>query len=180
MRILPRSAIPILVLLAVGACGGSSVESSPSDSPPPGSESPSARGDEPKCQAEDHRSLPAWVPADLLLPAGTYFTKPVAAQGGYSEGLFIVPMSTSDFAKFVLEEWPKSGFHLGRGDAESGEAEDEFAKGSGAGAFKVQDRYCRPRSSTMLLIWTDDRSQVGTPGTEGGSPLPGTDESPAP
>jgi predicted small lipoprotein YifL len=180
MPVLLRSATSLIVLLALSGCGRNSTESPPFDAPSAASESPSVTGNEQKCPAEDHGSLPTWVPADLPLPAGTYFTKPIASQGGYSQGLFVVPLSTSDFAKFVLDSWPKAGYHLGTGDAEVGEAEDQFAKGSGIGAFKVQDRYCKPISSTMLLIWAEDRSKVGTPGTEGGSPLPDAGESPSP
>jgi hypothetical protein len=88
-------------------------------------------------------------------------------------------MSTTDFVKYVLDAWPKTGYHFGPGDAETGEAEDEFTKCSGVGAFKAQDCYCRDPSSTLLLIWTKGRSHVGNPDTEGGSPLPGADESPS-
>jgi len=180
MSVLPRSAISTLVFLTLTACGNGSVDSAKTSTTPSDSDSPSASSNAPKCPQQGDHPLPGWVPADLPLPTGTSFTKPVAAQGGYSEGLFVVPMSTSDFAKFVLKAWPQAGYHLGRGDAESGEAEDQFAKGSGVGAFKVQDRYCRDPSSIMLLIWANDRARVGVPGTEGGSPLPGREESPSP
>ena len=185
MRFLRFSVASICLALALAACSKGTPRSTASPSAsisptafPSGSPSP-LRG-LPKCQQEKRLAMPDWVPQDLPLPANTYFTKPIAAQGGYEEGLFVVPLSTPDIAKFVLSQWPKAGYQLGRGDAETGEVEDQFAKDPGIGAFKAQDAYCRDPHSIMLLIWAKDRSKIGLPTTGGGSPLPGATSSPSP
>src|SRR2546421_2258429 len=189
MRFLRRSAFFLGLLLVLGAgCGKGSPGStgqtvSPSASPtafPKGTVTPSPLTNLPKCKKQKKLAMPAWVPKDLPLPDGTFFTSRITGQGGYHEGLFVLPLSTVDIAKLVLKKWPKAGYMLGRGDAEPGEVEDQFAKYPGIGAFKAQDAYCKDPYSITLLIWAKDRSKIGVTGTSGGSPLPGASSSPSP
>ena len=187
MRFLRFSALSLALVAVLGACSksapGSTASPAFSVTPtafPRGSITPSPLTNLPKCAKEKRLSMPTWVPKDLPLPPGTFFTKPIAGQGGYNEGLFVIPLSTSDIAKFVLSKWQKAGYQWGRGDAEPGEVEDQFAKYPGIGAFKAQDAYCRDPYSITLLIWAPDRSKIGMPTTGGGSPLPGASSSPTP
>jgi len=168
------------VLAACGSGPGSTDTPTPTPRAisPSGSATPLTKL--PKCQKQQHRPIPDWVPQDLPLPDGTYFTRTIAGQGGYSEGLFVVPLHTTDIAKYVLKKWPEAGYTLGRGDAEPGEVEDQFAKSPGIGAFKAQDAFCKDPYSIMLLIWAPDRSKIGSTGTSGGSPLPGATPSASP
>ncbi|MDX6587625.1 MAG: hypothetical protein QOI31_2098, partial [Solirubrobacterales bacterium] len=99
--------------------------------------------------------MPEWVPSDLPLPEGTYATALRPATAGYEQGFFVIPGDTTlpDFTRLVVEEWPKSGYELGRGDSEAGEIESEFSKPPATGAFKVQATSCNPAYSVMLLIF---------------------------
>src|SRR2546423_13904701 len=121
MRSLRRSALFLTLCLGLSACshGTPTSTTSPAVSTTPTafpSGTPSPLTNLPKCRKEKHLAMPSWVPADLPLPPGTFFTKPIAGQGGYDEGLFAFPISTPDIARFVLKEWPKAGYQLGRGD----------------------------------------------------------------
>src|SRR5438477_1370203 len=114
MRLLRLSAFFVGLLLVLGAsCGkgtpGSTGQTvSPSASPtafPKGTVSPSPLSNLPRCQKRKKLAMPAWVPKDLPLPDGTFFTSRITGQGGYHEGLFVFPLSTADIAKFVLTKW---------------------------------------------------------------------------
>jgi hypothetical protein len=111
------------------------------------------------------------MPRDLPLPAGVYASRDIGKDSGYFRGIFVVPGSTTQFARFVLRAWPKAGWQLGRGDAEPGEVEDQFSKPPAVGAFKAQDQPCDPGFVLMLLIYTPDRTTLPLPGTSGGSPI---------
>jgi hypothetical protein len=101
--------------------------------------------------------FPDWVPDDLPLPDGIYAYENLKKTGGYERAFFALPRtSTVELTKLVLREWPKSGYTLGRGDAEPGEVEDDFHKPPAVGAFKANDVYCRPGYSVMYLIWAPD------------------------
>jgi hypothetical protein len=108
--------------------------------------------------------MPAWVPKELPLPAGTYATQLYPSLNGYDRAIFYVPGSTSDFARFVLSEWPKMGWSLGRGESEPGEVEDQFTKPPAVGAFRARDQFCSPGYTLMLLIYTPDRTKLSPPG----------------
>jgi hypothetical protein len=125
----------------------------------------------PPCNNPTPISFPTWVPKDLPLPSGTYASQALPTSFGYHRGIFVVPGTLTDLARFILKEWPRSGWTLGRGDAESSEIEDQFFKTPAVGAFKAQVVYCKPPHSLMLLLFTPDRSTVGQPNTQGGSPI---------
>jgi hypothetical protein len=113
------------------------------------------------------------VPRDLPIPEGTYASQRLPTTVGYSRGLFVLPLNTTDFAKFVLKKWPEAGWQLGRGDAEPGEVEDQFVKAPAFGAFKAQDMVCKTPHAIMLLIYVPDRSKLPGASTQPASPLPG-------
>ena len=102
-----------------------------------------------------------------------YATQVYPDSFGYSRAIFFVPGSLVDLARFVLTEWPKAGWVLGRGDSEQSEIEDEFGKPPAVGAFKAQSQFCSPGYNLLLLIYAPDRSKIGPglPDTQGGSPL---------
>jgi hypothetical protein len=116
--------------------------------------------DIPKCVYPKKIASPRWVPDSLPLPKGTYATRTLPTTQGYNRGLFVVPGSLRDLAKFVLAEWPKKGWVLGRGDAEQGEIDDQFTKPPSVGAFKAREQYCKPGYSLMLLVYIADRTKV--------------------
>jgi hypothetical protein len=90
------------------------------------------------------KAWPSWVPSDLPFPAGTYLFDQQTESSGYQRGRFYLPVGTSAFARFVLDQWPDHGWSLGRGDSEPGQVEDNFTKsGVGAGAFRADDLRCK-------------------------------------
>ena len=95
-----------------------------------------------------------WVPADLPLPPGTHTVSdlPVAGDGTH-HGVFATPVAIKDFVRFALVQWPSKGWHLGRGDSEANEAEDEFVRGKEAGSFKVRSDYCDTTWSELNLVY---------------------------
>jgi hypothetical protein len=122
----------------------------------------------PACKYPPTIAFPKWVPTDLPLPHGTYATQVLPSAQGYNRGLFIVPMVLRDLVSFVLSEWPKKGWVLGRGDAEQGEADDQFTRPPAVGAFRARDQYCQPGYVLMLLIYIPDRTKIVLPSS---SPL---------
>jgi hypothetical protein len=117
----------------------------------------------PKCDFPTKITFPSWVPRDLPLPDGTYATRPLPEVQGYKRGLFVVPVGLTALARFVLSEWPKHGWVLGRGDAEEGEIDDQFTKPPSVGAFKAREQYCTPGYSLMLLVYIPDRTKLILP-----------------
>jgi hypothetical protein len=127
----------------------------------------------PKCKYPDKLPAPSWLPADLPLPPGTYHSENLPGSiFGYKRAIFVVPGPLIDFARFVLSEWPKAGWTLGRGDSEGFEVEAPFTKPPAAGAFKAQGQYCNPTYALMLLIYT--------PNTGAASQTPPPTYSPSP
>jgi hypothetical protein len=129
----------------------------------------------PQCKLPARLPTPGWLPEDLPMPPGTYFSERLPPAIGYSRGIFVVPGTLPDLARHVLSVWPRRGWILGRGDAEPGEVEDQFSKPPSVGAFKAQAQYCSPGYNLMLVIFVPDRSRISTtqPGTQPQSPLPG-------
>jgi hypothetical protein len=182
--------LALLCIAAVACGGGGTSGDTPSGSPPSAFGLPpilpSVRPSQvpvtgqPPCAFPPKLSLPRWYPGDLPLPPRTYTSQVLADSFGYNRAIFVVPGPLPSFARFVLTEWPKAGWTLGRGDAEAGEIEDQFGRPPAVGAFKAQAQYCHPGYSLLLIIYAMDRSGVGaTPGTQGGSPIQGS-PSPSP
>ena len=131
------------------------------------------QGTFPPCVEPKAIESPDWVPPDLALPPGGYIYRDLGAAGGYQRGLFVVPGTLTDLALFVLTEWPKQGWTMGRGDSEANEIETSFTRPPSLGAIKAQGVPCTPGYSVMLLVYTPDRNAAsGGAGTQGGSPLP--------
>ena len=160
------------LLLSVGAVGLSGCGSgAPGTSRPTvslgatGLPSPTVRSTYslPKCDYPARITFPSWVPDDLPLPAGTYATRVLPETQGYKRGLFVVRLGLTDLARFVLSEWPKHGWVLGRGDSEQGEIDDQFTKPPAVGAFKAREQFCTPGYSLMLLVYIPDRTKVVIP-----------------
>ena len=178
-RILPLSLVFVLAALFAGCSSSSNNKALPS-TPFPLTSTPSPPGPSlPACKLPKKLSYPSWVPKDLPLPQGIYRSQRLPEEAGYHRSLFVIPVSTVQFARFVLSKWPKAGWQLGRGDAEPGEVEDQFLKSPAFGAFKAQDMACSPAHSIMLLIYVPDRSKLPGASTQGGSPLPGQTPTPS-
>ena len=176
------SVITLAVAATVGlsACGHGTTTASPTPTAtrrlPPLVATPLPSGvNVPTCKPPKPLPLPAWLPPDLPFPVGTYASQLLPEASGYNRAILVVPGSLVALTRFVLEKWPQSGWILGRGESEPGEVEDQFSKPPAVGAFKAQSVYCTPGYNLMLVIYTPDRGQLPTPGTQPSSPL-----SPAP
>ncbi|MFL5797300.1 MAG: hypothetical protein ACJ77A_05135 [Actinomycetota bacterium] len=112
-------------------------------------------GDLPACKFPARIATPDWLPTDLPFPAGVYTYQDLSDSDGYHRALMVIPSDLTTWTKFVLEEWPKAGYVLGRGDAEPGEVEDQFLKAPTVGAFKAVSVYCSPGFSRMLLVFAE-------------------------
>jgi hypothetical protein len=127
----------------------------------------------PPCVQPTPMDTPGWLPEDLPLPPGSYLSQDFGQTNGYQRGVFVVPGSLTDLARFVLTEWPKQGWSIGHGDSEEDEIETSLSKPPAAAAIKAQGVECSPGYSLLLLIYAPDRTAAGPiPGTQGGSPLP--------
>jgi hypothetical protein len=150
--------------VTLAACSGSSGPSKTTPNP--------AVQRLPKCQYPPKVTRPAWVPSDLPLPDGTYTTQTLPGTFGYQRAIFVIPGTAESFARYVIKEWPKSGWVLGRGDAEPGEVEDQFLRPPAVGAFRTRTEFCNPGYSLMLMIYSKDRTAVPLPSpTPRGVPL---------
>ena len=123
-------------------------------------------------QLPPRRDTPASYPKTLPLPAGSYATDPPPSTGQYERVLFAVPTTLSDFVRHVLAVWPREGWVLGRGEAEPGEAEDNFYRPSAnvVGAFRARTVFCDPNWTWVFIIFGQSRAPGPTP-TVSPSPL---------
>jgi hypothetical protein len=104
---------------------------------------------------------PSWYPKDLPLPKGSYpadVKLPTAS--GYPRAIFAVHGTLRDFIIFVLTEWRKTGWTLGRGEAEAGEAEDNFFKAGTdvRGAFVARTDYCDAAWTWVYIVMGSSRA----------------------
>lgn len=153
-----------MVLFALMAVGGLSACAVTASAGGPGaSASPSSTAipdeDLPVCDPPPKVATPNWFPADLPLPPGSYATVDLAPVSRYHRGLFAVPGSVGAFGRYVLSTWPSQGWVLGRGDAEFGEVENQFVRGSASGGFRARDAFCKPGYVNVMIIFD--------PGAEG-------------
>ena len=166
-----RRLLVFVVAVVLASCTGDrpSTRGSPW---PTGAAGPAGELSLPECQFPPRIATPAWFPRDLPLPPRSYTTQSLPASFGYQRAVFVVPGTAEEFGRFVLTEWPRAGWVLGRGDAEPGEVEDQFLKPPAIGAFRVRTEFCTPGYSLMLIIYSKNRTAVPLPSpTPRGAPL---------
>jgi hypothetical protein len=177
-------ALCAITSILVGCSSASPTTSStPSSGPSTVTPSPGKKGHHrqeylstlPKCELPPEIEFPDWVPADLPIPNGTYAYDRLTREYGYYRGLFVLPLLSTQFGRYVLERWPAAGFQLGRGDQEPGEVEAQFVRPPAAGAFKARDVVCRDPASFLLLFWAPQGPKDTTTPPQ---PLPGSSPSP--
>ncbi|HEX9375819.1 MAG TPA: hypothetical protein VGB19_06240 [Actinomycetota bacterium] len=169
-RRVSRALAACCLALVLGAC---SAEPEPADSPrPTGPRTSKGPGgvtrptvvpsNLPECKFPPSIETPEWMPTDLPFPAGTYTMQLLPDATSYHRAILVVPGSLQTFIKFVLSDWPKAGWILGRGESEPGEVEDQFQKAPAVGAFKAVSVYCKPGFSKMLIVYAEQNP--GLPG----------------
>ncbi|MCA1834768.1 MAG: hypothetical protein ABR548_09465 [Actinomycetota bacterium] len=97
---------------------------------------------------------PSFYPSDLPLPKGSFAVEVPPAQGSTHRVVFNIQGDLRTFVRFVIAEWPKKGWALGRGEAEPGEAEDQFSHTATGrfGAFKAQSTLCDTSKTWVLFV----------------------------
>jgi hypothetical protein len=165
-RSLLRSVVVVSFAVLLAGCAADEPQASPTTHASPTKQSliggggitrPTAApsGDLPDCKYPEKIPTPDWLPEDLPFPPGTYTYQEISNEGGFHRSLMVLPTDLTTWTKFVLTEWPKAGYVLGRGDAEPGEVEDQFLKAPTIGAFKAVAEYCSPGFSRMLLVFAE-------------------------
>lgn len=140
-----------LALLLVGLCACSD----PAPTSPRAIRSPRSKTIQggPDCSLPRKRPAPSWVPEELPLPKGTYFTKRLRSKGSFHRGLFVLRIDAEGFRSFVERQWKAAGITTLRPDREPGEVEDLFNTRGGTGVFKANDVVCDPPYTRLLLIY---------------------------
>lgn len=102
---------------------------------------------------------PAWYPADLPLPPGSYASKEVQGPP-VAQAFFVVPTGLVGYVQFVNREWAAHGWTQGRGEAEQGEAENSFARIQGdrreGGAWRAREAFCDTGMVELLLVYKQE------------------------
>jgi hypothetical protein len=125
----PAAAFLAAALLSGGltACAGDpgGPAAAPTTAPP------SATSTGPQCPVPPS-SGPKWpkeIPESVPWPSGLKIEKTDYSKGNVVQVRGTVPVSLRDAVLFVIKEFPKNGFVLGRGDAEATEADAPFQRG---------------------------------------------------
>jgi hypothetical protein len=170
-------AVIIALLLTVGivvAADRSKSESKASAKPTGGPTAIGTLGPG-RCQKLPGKAAtPDWYPSDLALPAGSY---PAAIKlpktNGYPRAIFAVKATLRDFVIHALSIWPKAGWVLGRGEAEAGEAEDNFYRPGSTirGAFIARTDFCDAGWTWVYIV-------MGQAGAPRPTPRPGATTTP--
>jgi hypothetical protein len=159
---LPRITITATALFTLAACRSGSTATAPTTTTTTSTAATAATPAlPPGCTPTPPATAPlAWLPADLPLPTGTFTVQELLAGPQSYQALFAVPTDLVGFVKFVNAEWPKHGWAQGRGEAEPGEAENNFSRSSTTtpgtsegGAWRVRQPYCDQGLAEVLMVF---------------------------
>ena len=75
----------------------------------------------------------------------------------------VIPLGLTDFVRFALAQYPTAGWRLGRGDAEAGEAEDNFVKDTRGGAWRIRSSYCDVSKSELFITYVPNINSAALP-----------------
>lgn len=165
--------ITVVTAALVTACGGS--DSAPTAAPSatvPVTATPSP------CPTPAKSKPVKWphnVPADLPKPPNAKIDQQLTAADGVHIVKFTTPSSLRESVLFVVQQYPKAGFVLGRGDAEAMEADAPFIRGNTRGLVRMLE--AGGCVTQWLLATVDTSSQSAnspllTPHTPSSSPSP--------
>lgn len=152
----------VTVVLLVAGCGGGSKQAAPRTTPtlPAYTPSPCAT---PATPRQPH--WPPGVPADMPKPPNATISDSQTTPDGVHITKFTTPSSLREGVLFIVGNFPKAGYVLGRGDAEVSEADAPFVHGSVRGLVRL---LAQQPCSTLWLVATVNAS---SPSGGGGSPL---------
>lgn len=165
--------LPLCLALLAGCSGSAEPTAAPATAAPAATEQ--APPAEPTCAAEP--SGLAWpdpVPDDLPVPPTAALTDVQERTDGLTVVTFSTAISIRQSVLFLIEQMPKAGYTLARGDAENTEADVPFVKDGLKGVMRMIA--VEPCRTDWLMAITS-----GAP-AGGGSPLlpPRADASPLP
>lgn len=113
-------------VLALPACAGESADPGAQPTTP----APAVSGQScPPVTATPDPKWPKDVPSLVPRPAGLAVERVDRTQGNVTQVRSMVPMSIRDSLLWIVREFPKNGFTLGRGDAEATEVDAPFQRG---------------------------------------------------
>ncbi len=99
--------------------------------------------------------LPRNFPADLPLPKGLRLYKSLNLNNNPNAVQIIgyTPYSIDGSLRFLMDEFPRAGYPLGRGDSEQYEAESQFSGHGWVGAFWVRDVFiCHGVTEWVVIV----------------------------
>ncbi|HVF21034.1 MAG TPA: hypothetical protein VNA14_12455 [Mycobacteriales bacterium] len=153
-------ALALLTTACTGDAPTSKAKASPTPAAPTASSCPDAKPAKPAV-------WPAEVPDDIPKPASAVIEKVEKTSSGVTVVRFSTESSLREGVLYVVKEFPKVGYTLGRGDAEVTEADAPFQKGTIRGLVRMlAQEQCR----TLWLLAI---------GREGGGPAPFAPRSPS-
>lgn len=163
------------VVTLLTACGGSGSSSAGSTNAAAPAVTPSIPAPCPTPAKSKPTKWPSRVPADLPKPPNATIQSQLTAADGVHIVKFSTPTSLRDSVLFVVNNLPKAGYVLGRGDAEAAEADAPFVHGSVRGLVRMLE--VAPCQTLWLLATVNASSQTSqspllTPHTPTGSPSP--------
>lgn len=167
----PRNLLLALVVLLAGCSSGAATEAAPagpSAGPPTAAAAPSCA---PKPAGF---AWPKQVPKDLPTPPSATLTEVQKRTDGLTVVTFSTATSIRQAVLFLIEEMPKAGYTLARGDAENTEADAPFVKGDLRGVMRmIAVEPCR--TDWLMAITTGAPAGGGSPllpARPNASPLP--------
>ena len=155
LRQLAAGLIGLTILAAATGCGSGSagVTGAPTATPTPTASS---------CPSPAKGAAANWsakIPADLPKPPNAHIDESQTTADGVHIVKFTTPTSLRESVLFVVQELPKAGYVLGRGDAEATEADAPFVHGNNRGLVRMLELApCR----TQWLLAVVDTQAGGT------------------
>jgi hypothetical protein len=152
-------ALALAAGVLLGGCGSSGSDTSAQQAPP----SPYTPPPCPAATSPAKTNWPADVPADLPKPPHARIQQHTTTSDGVHITKFTTDTSLRTGVLFVVDKLPKAGYVLGRGDAESNEADAPFQHGNTRGLLRMLG--LQPCKTLWLLATVDAAAPSG------GSPL---------
>jgi hypothetical protein len=152
-------ALAVLATALVAGCsGGSAPAAGPSTPPTLFTPSP--------CPTPTAATKPVWpktMPADIPKPTYATVQQTTRTPDGVAVTRYVTPTSLRESVLFIVSAYPKAGYVLGRGDAESTEADAPFVHGDVRGVTRIS------MLAQCQTLWLTATVKATSPG--GGSPL---------
>ena len=154
--------LPLLAVAALALSGCSSSSSgTTAQADPTITAAPAPTTTPTPCPARPGKDFrwPAAMPSDLPKPPGSTFVSTSTSADRVTIVRLTSTLSLQQSVLFVLNEFNKAGFTLGRGDAEPAEADAPFGRGNIRGVYKMVSR---DSCVTDWLVATATTSFSGT------------------